>query len=161
MNNDWENRVAQFWKSADGSEPDGLLAGMKSLVDELEPTDPQRLFEWASVHDFLGLERDAIPIYQAALAAGLDGLKREKAVIQLASSLRNIGQPDEAISLLEEAVFSESTWLTSRSFLALAYFDAGHQSKSLSLALADLYPAEGLYARSIRFYANDLTNSEG
>ena len=156
MKSEWEERVAAFWQSADDSKVDETLAAIKRLVDELEPTDPLGLFEWASVHDFLGLEPEAISIYKQAVHSGLDGLKREKAVIQLASSLRNVGKPSEAVALLESATFSVVTEGAAKAFLALAHLDAGNPSKAMSLALLEFYPSGGLYEWSIKFYATDL-----
>ena len=156
MKSEWEERVAAFWQSADDSKVDETLAAMERLVDELEPTDPLGLFEWASVHDFLGLEPEAISIYKQALHSGLDGLKREKAMIQLASSLRNVGKPAEAVAILESVTFSVETEGAAKAFLALAHLDAGNPSKAMSLALLEFYPSGGLYERPIKFYATDL-----
>ena len=156
MISDWEQRVAQFWATADDSQVELSLAQMKSLVEELDQENPDGMFEWASVHDFLGLELQAIPLYERALDLGLVGLKREKALIQLASSLRNVGRPDDAIAILEENEFGDETFLASRSFLALAMFDAGKPSEALRQTLEYLYPSDALYARSILFYARQL-----
>ena len=153
---EWEKRATAFWQSADDSKIEETLAGMKSLVEELDPTNPLGLFEWASVHDFLGLELDAIPIYKQALDSGLAGLKREKALIQLASSLRNVGKPNEAAALLESTTFSVETEAAAKAFLALAHVDSGNASKALSIALLEFYPAGGPYERSIKLYATDL-----
>ena len=157
---EWEDRVAAFWQSADDSKVDETLSEMKRLVEELDPTNPIGLFEWASVHDFLGLEPEAIQIYKQALHSGLDGLKREKALIQLSSSLRNVGKPEEAVALLESSTFSVETGAAAKAFLALAHLDDGNASKALSIALLEFYPAGGLYERSIKFYATDLTERE-
>jgi tetratricopeptide (TPR) repeat protein len=156
MVSEWEVHVAAFWRSADESKVDETLAAMKRLVDELDPSDPLGLFEWASVHDFLGLETEAIPIYQQALDSGLGGLTREKALIQLASSLRNVGKPDEAAAILESTTFSAQTAAAAKAFLSLARLDSGNAQEALSLALLEFYPAGGLYERSIKFYAADL-----
>ena len=158
--NEWEDRVADFWQSADDSKVDETLSEMKRLVEELEPTNPIGLFELASVHDFLGLEPEAIPIYKQALHSGLDGLKREKALIQLSSSLRNVGKPEEAVALLESSTFSVETEAAAKAFLALAHLDAGNPSKALSIALLELYPNGGPYERSIKLYATDLIERE-
>ena len=157
---EWEERVAAFWQSADDSKIDETLAGMKSLVEELDPTNPIGLFELASFHDFLGLEPEAIPIYKQAMHSGLAGVKREKAVIQLASSLRKVGKPDEAAALLESTTFSVETETAAKAFLALAHLDAGNASKALSIALLELYPTGGPYERSIKLYATDLIERE-
>ena len=156
MTSEWESRVANFWASADDSEIEKSLAAMKTLVDELDPLDPNGLYEWASVHDFLGLESQAIDIYKDALANGLEGVKREKAIIQLASSLRNVGKSSEAIELLQRTDFSSATKVAAQAFLALAHFSANNEGKAVQLLIDELYPADGLYARSIKFYAKEI-----
>ena len=157
MKSEWEARVAEFWKSADDGKATEMLTKMKSLVSELEPNDPDGLFEWASVHDFLGLEVDAVPIYEQALKSGLTRLKNQKAVIQLASSLRNIGKANEAVVLLETHSFDDEMSVASKAFLALAYLDSGNPEKALGLALDEFYPAEAIYRRSIKSYAQELS----
>ena len=156
MKSKWEERVADFWKTVDDGKAAEMLAKMKSLVSELEPNDPDGLFEWASIHDFLGLEADAIPIYERALESGLTGLKSQKAVIQLASSLRNIGKASEAVVLLETNSFDDEMAVAAKAFLALAYLDSGNPEKALGLALGEFYPAEAIYGRSIKFYTEEL-----
>jgi tetratricopeptide (TPR) repeat protein len=156
MSSEWETRVANFWASADDSKVVASLATMKTLVDELDPQDPNGLYEWASVHDFLGLESQAIDNYKDALANGLEGVKREKAIIQLASSLRIVGKSSEAIELLQSTEFSPATKAASKVFLALAHFSANNAGKAVQLLIDELYPADGLYARSIKFYADEL-----
>ncbi len=42
----------------------------------------------------------AIGDYREALATGLTGIRRRRAVIQLASTLRNLGPGDKSISVL-------------------------------------------------------------
>lgn len=54
---------------------------MKALVDEPPDGDAAALYEWASVHDFLGRETEAIPLYRLALEAGLDDRRRIQALI--------------------------------------------------------------------------------
>jgi tetratricopeptide (TPR) repeat protein len=156
MKSEWELRVADFWLSADDSKTAETLATMKALVEELDPSDPDALFEWASVHDFLGLEVQAVPLYKQALSSGLSGLKYQKAVIQLASSLRNIGKPEEAVTLLESNTFDVEMGDAAKAFLALSYFDAGNAAKAISIALGEFYPGGAIYARSVNFYAQAL-----
>lgn len=51
--------------------------------------------EWAGAHDFVGLEEQAIPLYRAALARGVDGHRRDEgvsvALTALAPSLTQYG----------------------------------------------------------------------
>jgi hypothetical protein len=41
-----------------------------------------------------------IAVYRQALDAGLGGYRRRRTVIQLASTLRNLGRPEESVALL-------------------------------------------------------------
>jgi hypothetical protein len=50
----------------------------------------------------------AVPLYRKALARGLPAGRRRRAVIQLGSSLRNIGEPAEAAALLAAELGRES-----------------------------------------------------
>ncbi|MFM8927308.1 MAG: tetratricopeptide repeat protein [Rhodoluna sp.] len=156
MNQEWENRIHSFWQSADENDVSATLTAIQDLIAELEPDDPRGLFELASAHDFLGLESEAIPLYEKALALGLDEFNRQKAIIQLASSLRNVGKPEEAIFWLETEQFTEQFKLPAEAFLALAKFDAGIEPEKASLSWLDTYPTDALFARSIKFYFESL-----
>lgn len=156
MTSSWDERIASFWRSVGDLEPDAALAAMKQLVDERTGSDPDALYEWASMHDFLGREAEAIPLYQAALEAGLSGERKPQAVIQLASSLRNVGDVEAAIDLLEGCLSNPVTGSAAHAFLALALFDAGRPRHALHTALIALAPTLPLYGRAISAYANRL-----
>ena len=160
MQSSWQDRVDDFWRTADESNVEETLAAMKALVAELDETDARASFELASVHDFLGLEQEAIPLYNKALELGLEGVARDKAVIQLASSLRNVGNPIDAIALLQATNFSDELHEAASVFVALAKFDIGDKAEALTLAREDSYPADGMYARSIKFYLSQLDSAE-
>lgn len=61
------------------------------------------LYERGGEHDSAGREDQAIPLYEQALAAGLSGELRARCLLQLGSSLRNVGRVDEAVTLLDAA----------------------------------------------------------
>src|SRR5256885_45495 len=96
----WERRCAELWAAFDVLPGDAFLSNMESLVADRPPGDPVGLFELASANDSTGHEDRAAPLYRQALAAGLSGQRRRRAVIQLASPLRNLGQVDESVRLL-------------------------------------------------------------
>ncbi|ARJ06288.1 hypothetical protein GCM10010988_15090 [Cnuibacter physcomitrellae] len=96
----WDERIEAFWRDFDEDDRDGMRESMRMLVAERPDGDAEALYEWASVHDSLGYEQEAVDLYRSALEAGLDGERRPQAVIQLASSLRNVGEPDAAVELL-------------------------------------------------------------
>jgi tetratricopeptide (TPR) repeat protein len=153
----WDVRVDRFWKSADDSQPESTIAAMRQLVEERPAGDPDAVYEWASVHDFLGLESAAIPLYERALANGLSGDRRPQAIIQLASSLRNVGETRAAIDLLEGFPPDAATAAAAQAFLALALYDDGRPDAALRVALRALAPTLPLYDRAVASYADELT----
>lgn len=157
MGETWDARIDRFWESADEDQPDLTIETMRRLVDERPSDDPDGTYEWASVHDFLGREVEAVPLYRKALADGLSGDRRPQAVIQLASSLRNVGEAREAVELLQDAAPDSVTGDAARAFLALALYDDGRPGEALRVALKALAPTLPLYRRSVSSYADELT----
>lgn len=157
VSNEWDDRVADFWAHADDADPEAALAAMSRLVAERPSNAPEALYESASVHDFLGQEAAAIPLYRAALDAGLSGDRAPQAVVQLASSLRNVGDPGAAIDLLEALPPHEIIGCAGQAFLALALHDAGRHDEALRVALSALAPTLPLYGGAVAGYAAALT----
>lgn len=157
MTVDWKARVDTFWAQADEADPAASLAAMRELVDERPAGDPDAQYEWASVHDFLGLEEQAIPLYEAAIAAGLSGDRLPQAVIQLGSSLRNVGRAHDAIRVLRSSPRHQLTGDADQAFLALALHTAGDADAALHTALTALATSLPLYSGAVTRYANDLT----
>jgi thioredoxin-like negative regulator of GroEL len=155
---DWERRVAGLWASIDGLPEDEFLAAMDQLVSELGPDDPTATFERASALDSTGHSDQAAPLYRRAIDQGLEGTRRRRAVIQMASSLRNLGQAEESVSLLraEREAGSDELDDAVTAFLALALVDTGHEREAISLALTALSGHMTRYRRSLAAYAGEL-----
>lgn len=156
MSDDWEMRIKDFWADADDADEEATLAAMKALIEERPADDPAAIYEWASVHDFLGRESEAVPLYRRALERGLDDSRRSQAYVQLASSLRNTGQPEEAVLLLEQMERDALVGDAPQAFLALALFDAGRPGDALRVALSALAGTLPLYGGVVRRYAEEL-----
>jgi tetratricopeptide (TPR) repeat protein len=152
---EWEQRVADLWASFDDYSEDEFLARMEALVGELPADSARGAFERASAFDSTGHPDQAVPTYRRALELGLDGGLRRQAVIQLASSLRNLGQPSESVELLTAERGRESDELddTVSAFLALALADVGREREAVSVALEALTPHLTRYQRSLANYA--------
>lgn len=156
--NDWEERVAKLWAAVDDYEPDAFRARMAELVAERPAGDPLALFELASAYDSTGHSDKAVPLYREALAAGLGGVQRRRAVIQMASSLRNLGEAHESVALLsaERTRGSDELDDAVAAFLALALVDTGREREAVSLALRALARHLPRYNRSLSNYAKEL-----
>lgn len=153
---DWARRVTELWARADDDRPEELRAAMAALLGERADDDPAALFERASVEDFLGEEAAAIPLYRAALDAGLSGGKRTEAQIQLASSLRNVGDASGAMAVLRHIDDADPLAPAAHAFLALALHDDDKPTPALRTALGELAPHLPAYRRAVSAYASDL-----
>lgn len=160
MSDDWDERVNRLWSSTGNALPDELLAGMRALAAERPPRDAAAACELASAYDFLGRETDAIPLYRQAIEAGLEGDRLPRAQIQLASSLRNVGQPEAAVEILDRVQSSAVTGDAHRAFLAPSLFDAGRPHAALAVALVALAKTLPLYGRVITDYAAELSSRD-
>lgn len=160
MDEEWEQRLAEAWASLDDSDEEGFRARIDELAAELPAGSAIAAFERASAFDSTGLSDEAVPLYRQALDAGLTGERRRRAVIQLASSLRNLGRPEESVALLTDELDAEPGALDDavRAFLALALVDTGREREAVSLALGALAPHLPRYQRSLANYARALTD---
>jgi hypothetical protein len=158
VSEDWEQRVTELWAAVDSYGDDEFVAKMAALVDELPPDSAIGLFEQASSLDSTGHSELAVPVYRQALERGLDGIRRRRAVIQMSSSLRNVGQAAESVELLsaERAAGSDSLDDAVGAFLALALVDVGREREAVSIALGALAPHLPRYQRSLANYAREL-----
>jgi len=158
---DWERRTADLWASLDELSDDRLLARIEELVAELPPDSGIAAFERACAFDSTGHSDLATPLYEHALELGLEGVRRRRAVIQLASSLRNLGRAAESVVLLtaERDAGSDALDDAVSAFLALALVDTGHEREAAALALTALAPHLPRYQRSLANYAREIGES--
>jgi hypothetical protein len=157
---EWEQRMADAWASLDreGSDEARFLLLVEQLVGELAPDDPVGLFERAGSLDSVGRTTLAVPLYRQALAAGLPSGRRRRAVIQLASSLRALGEAQESVALLTAELAAGSDELDDavRAVLALALADVGREREAVGIAVGALAAHLPRYQRSMANYARLL-----
>lgn len=156
----WEARISAVWSAAGESNEAEVPAAVTALVGERAEQDGVGLFELASAYDFAGLEAEAEQCYKAALAAGLDDYRRPRAVVQLASTMRNRGQPAESVELLRpEFARTDDPHFRAAcaAFLSLALVDCGRSTEAVATALHGLVPLLNDYGRSVSHYASELS----
>jgi len=157
-NSDWEKRLQVLWASINTIEPNDFIEKINTIVSELPDPSAVGLFEQASAQDSTGHPKLAVPLYQKALEAGLSGIRRRRATIQLASSLRNLGNPQKAYDLLSPELSAESDELDDAviAFLALVLVDLGREREAVSLSLEALSHHLPRYNQSLARYAQNL-----
>jgi Flp pilus assembly protein TadD len=142
----------------DAERYEDAIAHFTVLVDRF-PDDPHVTMHLAGAYDSAGQEDRAVGPYRAALAAGLPEEENVRTRIQLASTLRNLGELDEAIQILSQLCAELPEHRAARAFFALALTSAGQADRAVSelldLLLTNPGPVEA-YQRSLRWYADDL-----
>ncbi|QIG40540.1 tetratricopeptide repeat protein [Microbacterium sp. 4R-513] len=153
---DWEERMAAAWAAEVGDEE--RIEMIDALAEE-RPDDAVALFERAGARDSAGRDTEAEPLYRAALVSGLDEERRVQAVIQLASTIRNLGKIDESLALLRQEYEKGAGGPLHdavAAFYALALVTAGEAVHGASVALQALAPHLPRYTRSVAGYAREL-----
>jgi tetratricopeptide (TPR) repeat protein len=148
--------VDELWERYDSLDAAEFRARMDEVAAGLPPA--VAAYERASAFDATDRPEDAVPLYREALALGLGEDRRRQCVVQLASSLRNLGHAEEAVALLREerAAASDADDDAVAAFLALALADAGREREALSVALLALSAHMARYRRSLERYAREL-----
>jgi len=155
----WETMISGVWGTASQFSDEIILDAIDQLVAERPADDAAAVFEAASVRDYIGREPEAAPLYRRAIALGLSGDRRPQAVIQLASTLRNLGELEESIALLRGQLeeHPDDAWAgPAMAFLSLALHDRGDSAAATSVALTALAGYLPAYSNSVRTYAAEL-----
>jgi len=142
---------------------DELDASQELLLNLLaeHPNDPLVLYEVGGSYDIMGEEKEAIPYYQKAIKAGLDGDELQECLVCLGSSQRNVGQFDEAVETLEKVVNQFPDDNSGKVFLALAYYSDGREDEAVRLLLELLLETTNdqnilNYADPLDYYKDNL-----
>ncbi|WP_293788159.1 tetratricopeptide repeat protein, partial [uncultured Aeromicrobium sp.] len=149
-----------FWDRVDLTAPAAARAALEQVIAAADVGEARVDYERASLHDSLGEEDAAVPLYRAALAGDLDPELRTQATIQLASTLRNLGDASGAIALLHAVPDSDPLVSSARAFLALALHSDQKPVEALRVALQTLAPRLPRYQRAVGAYAGALAKPD-
>ncbi len=137
------------------------LEVLREALDEV-PDHAAANFEYASLLDSLGREREAIPRYERSISGGLSGEELQEATVNLGSSYRVIGEPERAVEVLSR--FPENR--AARVFLAMALHDLGGTGEAMEILLRELAETSSdrwtsSYGRAIAHYAELFGGKDG
>ncbi len=151
-----EDQLASILELAPESQADAVQA----LLDQA-PQDARLVYELACAHDRCAAAAAAIPIYRRALDGGLLEPHRTGARVRLAASLRVVGQPSQALSVLDELTGERPGSTAAAAFRALVLHDLGRHGEAVAVAVTELSrhlagsDAKG-YGRALTSYADEL-----
>lgn len=161
---DVNRRVAALFAAIDDYQEADFLAQVDALAAELPENDADGVFHRGSARDSWGHSDLAVPLYAqaletGALTGGLTGENRRRAMIQMSSSLRNIGRAEEGLAhLLKEKETGGEDHLSDAldCTIALCLATLGREREGLSLVVVALAKHLPRYNRSMANYGRVL-----
>ena len=144
---------------AEGRIEEARQHGLLQLIEH--PQHAELHYEVACLHDTLGRETQAIPLYQKGIALGLSEASLRGAWLGLGSSYRSTGQYAEALAAFEQGLARFPDAAEFRVFRAMACYNLGHHKEGMEsllavLAVTTTAPDLTPYRRAIALYAEDL-----
>lgn len=143
---------------------EGQVHAARALLLEVHsenPDDPRVNLHCAWIHDKLGLEAEAVPFYERAIAIGLRGDDLHDALLGLGSTYRALGRYQEAMETLDQATseFPEDGGL--QVFRAMTLYNRGVMKEAVETLLAILVettsdPSIVRYRPALAEYSADL-----
>ncbi|GAV15522.1 MULTISPECIES: tetratricopeptide repeat protein [Paenibacillus] len=128
---------------------------------EKDPNNAELLYQMACAHDNLGLEKQAVPYYVAALRNQLGESHRPGALLGLGSTYRTLGQYEDAKEILAQGVSEFPNHRELKVFYAMALYNVGEHAEAMKLLLTELVDTTNdagiaSFEKAIRFYADKL-----
>lgn len=108
-----ESEIAAGWDLFGAGRREKAIEHFWRLA-ERNPGDLRTHFEFGGSLDAAGHEAEAILEYRRAIGMGLSGAAAPRALLQLGSSLRNVGEHEEAVRVLSEGRGRGSSRITPR-----------------------------------------------
>ncbi len=145
----------------------GQLEEARTVLLELlerNPDDPAVNYQCAWVHDRMGREQEAIPLYERAISLGLPGRDLEGAILSLGSSYRAAGGYAKAAEVLRDGVERFPQNRAMQVFLAITLHNLDEHERTMEILLRNLAETTSdseivAYKEAISYYANRLNET--
>jgi tetratricopeptide (TPR) repeat protein len=130
-------------------------------LHEEYPDDARVNLQCARIHDKLGMEREAVPFYEKAIHAGLEGGDLHDALLGLGSTYRALGEYEKSLEILDRAVTEMPDDRGLRVFRAMALYNNARHKEACETLLRLLVETTGdedisVYRPALAEYAEDL-----
>ncbi|MGP6220575.1 tetratricopeptide repeat protein [Caldiplasma sukawensis] len=129
---DIEKLIEEGYKKTDNELEDYF----RRLYEEFN-NNPRIVYEYANILDYLGKEEQAISIYRESLSKGISGRYHDMCLIQLASSLRLLGNLNESYEILFD-LYNKTKEPSSLLFLSLTLFDLNKSKDAICLMFSHI-----------------------
>ncbi|MGI9017358.1 MAG: tetratricopeptide repeat protein [Euzebya sp.] len=158
---EWLEKLEQVWSELSDRSSDDFVRAIEGIVADPAVPPERKAFEMACAHDSTGRSDLAVPGYRDALNSGLTGYEGRRAKIQLASSLRNLGQFSESLEILDEESTDVGDGLDDAVtvFHSLALVDVGREREAVAQLLHALTDQLPRYTASVHRYADARQSS--
>lgn len=158
-----EDRIAAAIALREGGQVEEARQLLLALHEEI-PHDPPVNLQCAWAHDKLGLEREAVPFYEAAIRLGLSGEDLRHALLGLGSTYRTLGRYQDSLATLTRGVEEFPDDRSMQVFQAMALYNNGQAKAACELLLRIISATTAdtdirSYQRAIDVYADDLDRS--
>ena len=158
--NTLQTKLASAIELRKSDQPEAARTALLALHAEY-PADAQVNLQCAWIHDLLGLEREAIPFYEQAVAAGLNDTDLKDALLGMGSTYRALGEYQKANAVFEKARAHFPNDNQFKVFHALTLYNLKAHAAAMELLLTTLLDTSQDqnildYERALRFYSDKL-----
>ncbi len=125
------------------------------------PEDASLQYRTACAHDTLGLEKEAVPFYEAAIRLGLAGEELQGAYVGLGSTYRLLGEFAKSIEVLLAGSQKFPNSQVLKIFEAMTLHESGRHNLAVAMLLHCVADKPGdhtvaLYRRAIQQYGAEF-----
>ena len=134
MRQELEEAVAAISAARDREHMRPTVEAFEALAGA-HPGVPELVYELAGAYDTAGEEERARPLYERALAMGLDGDVLRRCLLQYGSTLRNLGELGASLAVLDRAAAAFPGSSSVAAFRALTLHEAGRSDAAVAVLL--------------------------
>ena len=137
MEPELERAVGGIYERRDRERMAPTIAAFETLA-AAHPDVPELVYEVAGAYDTAGEEELARPLYERALAMGLEGDALRRCLLQYGSTLRNLGELDASLAALDRAAAAFPASVAVQVFRSLTLHELGRSDAAMAALLATL-----------------------